>query len=97
MDKTELISKAEECEICQGSGLISNPCPKCGGSGRFTKGHLLTTIKFPDYISLLRVDNNRGGILVRNGEEVEFRGIYFDEYRLKELKCSSKWYMSRWG
>jgi len=85
------------CPVCEGKGTVPTKCPRCFGSGKEEPAHTLFVLRFKDNKKMISLDNPRkGGFLVDLNETVSFGEVYIDKYIVRELKCTSAWYISRW-
>ncbi len=86
------------CPICKGNGTVPTKCPRCFGSGKEEPAHTLFTLRFRDNVVIMTLDNPRNpGFHVRPNEFFGFDNIYIGKYVTRELKCTSAWYINRWG
>lgn len=91
-------TKDKVCPICKGNGTVPTECPRCFGSGKEEPEHTLFALRFRDNVAMLVLDDPRNpGFRVRPYETIRFDNIYIGKHVTREFKCTSAWYISRWG
>ena len=88
----------ELCPLCKGEGSVPTKCPRCFGSGRKEPTHTIIYTDFTEGKTLVSLDTIRNVVAVLNvGDSFRLENIYIGQVLSRQLRCSSTWYLSRWG